>query len=188
MSAFRHDDSESFLARWSRRKRHQQDAERNVLDEAAAEAADARVEDAASASQEQELPEDLKDFSVEELDAANTDFSRFMRDDVPEDIRRQALRKLWESDDVLANLDGLNDYDEDFTPAGIAAAAKAFLRHAADALRDESASSRGQVESDPTENSGAAGSATPQGLSHDVRSPEEGLSEKPTTVETTGKA
>ena len=29
-------------------------------------------------------------------------------------MTRAALRKLWLSDPVFANLDGLNDYDEDF--------------------------------------------------------------------------
>jgi hypothetical protein len=37
-----------------------------------------------------------------------------MREGVPEALRNRALRKLWLSDPVLANLDGLNDYDEDF--------------------------------------------------------------------------
>ncbi|MEE9587788.1 MAG: DUF3306 domain-containing protein, partial [Hyphomicrobiaceae bacterium] len=46
-----------------------------------------------------------------------SDFTRFMKAGVPEAIRRRALRQLWLSDPVLANLDGLNDYDEDFTDA-----------------------------------------------------------------------
>ncbi|MDM7947783.1 MAG: DUF3306 domain-containing protein, partial [Oceanibaculum nanhaiense] len=32
-------------------------------------------------------------------------------------LQRKALRKLWASDPVLACLDGLNDYEEDFTDA-----------------------------------------------------------------------
>ena len=48
---------------------------------------------------------------------AESDFSVFLRDGVSEDIRRKALRVLWRSDPVLANLDGLNDYDEDFSVA-----------------------------------------------------------------------
>ena len=43
-----------------------------------------------------------------------SDFTAFMRKNVPEALRRAALRKLWGSDPVLANLDGLNDYCEDF--------------------------------------------------------------------------
>ena len=37
-----------------------------------------------------------------------------MKKNVPEALRRAALRKLWKSDPILANLDGLNDYDEDY--------------------------------------------------------------------------
>lgn len=45
------------------------------------------------------------------------DFSGFLQKAVPEHIRRVALRRLWRSNPVLANLDGLLDYDNDFTDA-----------------------------------------------------------------------
>ncbi|MCY4541980.1 MAG: DUF3306 domain-containing protein [Rhodobacteraceae bacterium] len=45
------------------------------------------------------------------------DFSLFMKSAVPERIRRRALRRLWRSNPVLANLDGLVDYGEDYTDA-----------------------------------------------------------------------
>jgi len=45
---------------------------------------------------------------------AESDFTRFMADGVPELLRKAALRKLWRSSPVFAVLDGLNDYDEDF--------------------------------------------------------------------------
>jgi hypothetical protein len=41
-----------------------------------------------------------------------------MKQAVPEELRRLALRKLWRSDPVLANVDGLNDYDLDYTKLG----------------------------------------------------------------------
>ena len=44
-----------------------------------------------------------------------TDITGFMRKEIPELLRRKALRSLWKSNPVLAVLDGLNDYDEDFT-------------------------------------------------------------------------
>ena len=37
-----------------------------------------------------------------------------MKAGVPEFLRKRALRVLWRSNPVLANLDGLNDYDDDF--------------------------------------------------------------------------
>ena len=39
----------------------------------------------------------------------------FMRDEIPERIKRRAMRALWRSNPVLACLDGLNDYDDDYT-------------------------------------------------------------------------
>ena len=45
------------------------------------------------------------------------DFSVFLRRTVPERIRLRALRRLWTTNPVLANLDGLIDYGEDFTDA-----------------------------------------------------------------------
>ncbi len=45
------------------------------------------------------------------------DFAAFLRASVPARLRNRALRRLWVSDPVLANLDGLNDYEQDFTDA-----------------------------------------------------------------------
>jgi hypothetical protein len=45
------------------------------------------------------------------------DFTAFMARAVPEHLRRRALRKLWVSNPVLANLDGLVDHGEDYTDA-----------------------------------------------------------------------
>ena len=44
-----------------------------------------------------------------------SDFTPFLRAEVPEDLHRQALRKLWTSDPVFANDDGLKDYADDYT-------------------------------------------------------------------------
>lgn len=48
------------------------------------------------------------------------DFSVFMTKAVPDQIRRRALRTLWRSNPVLANVDMLVDYGEDFTDAAMA--------------------------------------------------------------------
>lgn len=47
------------------------------------------------------------------------DFSAFLRREVPEFLRRRALRTLWTSNPVLANLDGLVDHGEDYTDAAV---------------------------------------------------------------------
>ena len=51
--------------------------------------------------------------SIETL-GKDSDYTPFMRSDVPDAVRNAALRKLWLSDPVFANLDGLVDYAEDF--------------------------------------------------------------------------
>ena len=56
--------------------------------------------------------------AVEEL-GAGSDYTPFLDRRVPVALRRAALRKLWLSNPVLANLDGLNDYDDDFRTLGI---------------------------------------------------------------------
>ena len=69
--------------------------------------------DVVAAEQEEMLTEaDLP--PIEEL-SAQSDFTVFLKKNVPEALRRRALRKLWVSDPVLANLDGLNDYDDDYS-------------------------------------------------------------------------
>jgi Protein of unknown function (DUF3306) len=47
-----------------------------------------------------------------------SDFTVFLQQDVPEEAHRAGLRALWRSDPLLANLDGLNDYDEDMRHVG----------------------------------------------------------------------
>ncbi|MFO7758010.1 MAG: DUF3306 domain-containing protein [Roseovarius sp.] len=98
---------------WSRR-RAQVEAEAQ---------AQARASEAVTrAAQEAEVAErtdaDLcEDLGLPDPDAMQPgdDFSAFMGHAVPERLRRRALRRLWRSNPVLANVDGLVDYGGDFT-------------------------------------------------------------------------
>ena len=45
------------------------------------------------------------------------DIKGFMAQAVPDRLRRRALRQLWKLNPVLANVDGLVDYGEDYTDA-----------------------------------------------------------------------
>ncbi len=121
------DPEDPFLARWSRRKRSPRrdrpapDAEPERRDSDAVTAAPAEDAPPASvaepgAAEPGTAAEELPD--VGSLDKTS-DFSVFLKEGVPEAIRRKALRRLWRLDPVLANLDGLNDYDEDFSVAGL---------------------------------------------------------------------
>jgi hypothetical protein len=90
-------------------------------------AAEERAEDirleAETTAEVEKAQEDKTDAELlEELDLPDPDtmepgddFSAFMRNAVPERLRRRALRKLWLSNPLLANVDGLIDYGEDFT-------------------------------------------------------------------------
>lgn len=114
------DPEEGALSRWSRLKREAASATRkspeNVRTEEETAApiepeAEGPAGNEAGAEEDAVSIEDLPD--VETLDY-DSDFSAFLRAGVPEELRRLALRKLWRSSPVLANLDGLNDYDWDF--------------------------------------------------------------------------
>lgn len=100
---------DDFLSRWSRRKRAvAEETEAIEARQPAIEAEPETDEDEARLLEKLQLP-------VPETLKPGDDFSAFMADGVPAFLRRRALRVLWRSNPVLANLDGLNDYDEDFT-------------------------------------------------------------------------
>ncbi len=91
--------------------------------EAAVEGAEAGR---AEAGREDALPERpeaeiLAALGLPDPDAmgAGDDFAAFMARAVPEALRRRALRRLWTSRPVLANLDRLVDYDDDYTGGGV---------------------------------------------------------------------
>ncbi|MEM6491689.1 MAG: DUF3306 domain-containing protein, partial [Pseudomonadota bacterium] len=99
---------DTVFARWSDRKRA---AAAESL--AAPEPTSPPLVEAQSAPEADETPPpDLP--TIESL-TADSDFTPFMQAGVPEDLKRLALRKLWRSNPVFANLDGMNDYDEDFS-------------------------------------------------------------------------
>jgi hypothetical protein len=106
------DREQGFARRWSRRKQ----AAREVARRDPAAKADEPPAPAASDGEEL-APRAPALPPVEEL-TAESDYTPFLAREVPAELRRMALRKLWRSDPVLANLDGLNDYDEDFASLG----------------------------------------------------------------------
>jgi hypothetical protein len=99
---------DGFLNRWSRRKLESD----KVIDAPAPdpEALPETVPEPVEGGEDQ-VALDLPDIDTLDKDS---DFSVFMQEGVPEELKKLALRALWRSDPVLANLDGLNDYDEDF--------------------------------------------------------------------------
>lgn len=104
---------ENFISRWSKRKRAVEQ------EEVQAE----KAETPAQAVPEEQLPVEDEESKAnrEAAEAVNidelvyeSDFSLFLRRGVPAALKKQAMRKLWTSNPILANLDGLNDYEEDF--------------------------------------------------------------------------
>ena len=102
---------------WARRKAA-------VRAEHAAEqtAAEARAEQAELAAREARSDaEILAELDLPDPDSliAGDDIRGFMARAVPERLKRRALRRLWTLNPVLANLDGLVDYGDDFTDAAV---------------------------------------------------------------------
>jgi hypothetical protein len=105
-------EGERFLKRWSRLKQEGEEADPEAPE--TPEAAPSRLPANAEGEEVEEASaEDLDLPDIESLDK-DSDYTGFLREGVPDGLRRMALRKLWLSDPVLANLDGLNDYDENF--------------------------------------------------------------------------
>ncbi len=100
---------------WARRRKAvQAEEEAEARQKVAAKEAEARAE-----LEEKTDAEILRDLELPEPDEmkAGDDFSAFLKTTVPERIRVRALRRLWTTNPVLANLDGLIEYGEDFTDA-----------------------------------------------------------------------
>ncbi len=99
-------------------------ANRKAAVQAEAEALEAAKTEAVIAEQHAALAEKTEEEVLAELDLPNPDemvagddFSAFMKATVPAALRNRALKRLWTSNPVLANVDMLVDYGEDFTAA-----------------------------------------------------------------------
>ncbi len=152
-------DEPGFASRWSRLK---QEAKAEPV-EAEAEAAAAEPE----APAVDEGPDDRTDEEVlEELGLPDPDtlkagdnFAAFMAKAVPARLRNRALRKLWVSDPVLANLDMLVDYGEDFTDAATVVenlqtayqVGKGFVDKVAELSEEDAGSAEEPAEESPEE-------------------------------------
>lgn len=105
-------EEDDFLSRWSRRKRSVAEEEAPPEEPALGEKAE-EVSEPETDEEETALLESLGLPKPETLGPGD-DFKPFMQAGVPGFLRRRALKALWRSNPVLANVDGLNDYDEDF--------------------------------------------------------------------------
>jgi hypothetical protein len=125
-------DERNVLARWSQRKLAARRGEAVPEPEPADAAVDPAGGTTLAASQADQLPATPavdQDQAVDETAAAGqnapalpslddldaqSDYTGFLARGVPEALTRAALRKLWLSDPVLANLDGLDHHAQDY--------------------------------------------------------------------------
>ncbi|MGH1412551.1 MAG: DUF3306 domain-containing protein [Pelagimonas sp.] len=102
---------------WSRRKAAvEAEAEAEVKAEEAAVQAD--VEAVQAEKTDEELLQELGLPDPDSL-AEGDDFKAFMGKAIPARLKTRALRRLWTVNPLLANVDGLVDYGEDFTDAAM---------------------------------------------------------------------
>ena len=115
-------DQDSFIGRWSRRKRDAAvDTPAPVIEEPVVKPdhpiQTQETSDAASdGSVESQLPPVLTDADMPDIETLNadSDFSPFFSEGVTKELRNLALKKLFFSGKFSAR-DGLDDYDDDFT-------------------------------------------------------------------------
>lgn len=112
-------DDKGVLARWSARKLGHDKAEPQEGEATPEGTEGAPEQEQGLADAPQETPgaqmlseEDLPD--IDTLDSGS-DFKAFLTKNVPDHLHKMALRKLWRTSSVLANVDGLNDYDLDYS-------------------------------------------------------------------------
>ncbi len=140
-------EDQPFLRRWSERKqRTELDAERSRsdTDPEQIEGADAGTDEELAANQAAAEAIDIDSLSDE------SDYSPFFKDGVPAKLKSAALQRLWRSNPIFANVDGLNDYDEDFTiPKTPMGAIKTAWKFGRGFLTDEDIAKRDEPAPDP---------------------------------------
>ena len=185
-------EDKGFLSRWSDRKLSAEQDE-SALPRADIQQADEPAEEFEGKSDDEiltilELP------NPETLKLGDT-VEKFMDGRVPERLRARALRAFWKTNPVLANLDGLDEYWDDYTDAAmiienmetIYQVGKGYATQALDALEslaadesqaqeaesitavDQSISNRKQLEAPLAENSMFI--TEPAADSEDLRTP-----------------
>lgn len=127
---------DGFLSRWAKRKADVREMEEReaalapqpVLDGDPAALADGQPPAVTEDARDVPPDDETRQRWIEELEAIDidtltydNDFTIFMKSWVPGPLRQRALRKLWTTNPALAVLDGLNDYDLDYTDAAMQA-------------------------------------------------------------------
>jgi hypothetical protein len=113
-------DREAFLARWSRRKREAAARAEPVAEQSAAPAA-AESENSESpnaAPVPRSAPEPAAELPPIESIDGGSDIRAFLKEGVPQDLARAALRRAFSSDPAIRDFIGLSENAWDFTAPG----------------------------------------------------------------------
>ena len=110
-------DEKSFLSRWSDRKIQSEVDETKLPSTESAQEKPA-LQDEFEGKSDEEILSILELPDPETLKLGDT-VEKFMEGRVPERIRLRALRAFWKTNPVLANIDGLDEYCEDYTDAAM---------------------------------------------------------------------
>ncbi len=175
---------DGFLSRWAKRKvqvreAEQRDAQRRDTelapqagdDAGLAPAADAQPPVADETARDVPPDDETRQRWIEELEAIDIDrltydhdFTIFMKSWVPGPLRQRALRKLWTTNPALAVLDGLNDYDLDYTDAAMQAGkvASSYLPGRGYAVLEEAVEKLAGTSSDEDDGDGAGEDDLPE--------------------------
>jgi hypothetical protein len=160
-------DDEGFLSRWAKRKaeaRHEPAPESAapppspVVAEATPVAV-AQPEQTGEPDMLRDAPPDeaTREAWISKLEAIDLetlsyqdDFTVFLKGWVPKALRNRALRRLWRTSDVFEVLDGLNDYDEDYSvPAAAVGSIKSSWQPGRGfALADDKADTAAEVDAE----------------------------------------
>ena len=113
------EDDKGFFSRWSDRKRAIAAGEDVVQDDPQLAPSVDMVEPENAeeeAARLAELTANREAAEAIDIDALDydSDYSAFFKDGVPPLLKQKAMRLLWRSNPLLANVDGLCDYDENF--------------------------------------------------------------------------
>ena len=115
-------DNEGFLRRWSNRKKSIENisSKSGTIPEVKNESVNEEIleteQDSLEGLSDDEILKKLKLPNPEGMKKGD-DFKAFLTKKVPEHLKRKALRRLWLSNPLFGHLDGMNEYDEDFTLA-----------------------------------------------------------------------
>ena len=109
-------EDKGFLSRWSDRKLR---PESDEADSALPTSDEAKpVEDEFEGKSDEEILSILELPEPDTLKLGDT-VEKFMDNRVPERIRARALRAFWKTNPLLANIDGLDEYCDDYTDAAM---------------------------------------------------------------------